>query len=115
MTPTEQEMYMAVLEWMGWTHPTRAECTRDPVHKWRSPVDGCCYDEPPPLTLDWLWACREKLSRGQRYKYLEILDSVVPLVDEDQNASYTDWHLIQVTKEQHLEAITRIVAPQIFK
>jgi hypothetical protein len=44
---TLEKQQVAVAEALRWEPPT--DCTRDPKHPWRSPVDGCCYDSPPDI------------------------------------------------------------------
>lgn len=97
---TQQEMHIALCEWMGW---------KNLGYGWESPKGSIgfaktCHDLPP-LTLDWLHECEMKLDTCQFIDYCILLKEAV----------HGDHAAIHATKEQRLEALCRTLFPERFK
>ena len=73
---TDQEINIVIAEACGWTAPD--DCTRTPKHKWKSPLDGCCYDQIPSYTTDL----------NAMHEAEKILDPIIP---ENVNVYSDTW------------------------
>lgn len=94
---TQQEMHIALCEWMGMTH--------------REIINAIRGEGPqlPPLTLDWLHECVQRLNPEQLRAYrFRLLDLVCP--NYRGGLAITD-----ATKEQRLEALCRTLKIGAFK
>jgi hypothetical protein len=83
------------------------QCWHTPEGKWPANL--------PPLTLDWLHECEEKLSGVQYGKYCTCLLSVFYSSHNDVASLIMQYRgAMHATKEQRLEALCRTLFPERF-
>lgn len=111
---TQQEMHLALCEWMGGYHKPTPEEVKSGVY----------YQYEPLLTLDWLHGCEMRLDNEKNLidekegwetqldRYLNMLEMVCESACPEDDLY---WFTVTATKEQRLEALCRTLWPERFK
>jgi|SRR5882672_3568565 len=112
MTTTEQLIFVCE-KLLGWKYlPSSQDGELEPCYKWMSPAGihavGQFHDSLPPLTLDLIWECEEKLDDVQQRKYAMIVHKRVNAGDTfGRGLNY--FRVKHATKEECLAALVETI------
>lgn len=104
----ESEQRIAIAEACGWAHPT--DCARENPHKWKSPLDGCCYDGVPDYLndLNAMHEAEKSLTELEKIEFAEHLAQALKFDDdyyEGWDVGLADFFsLAHATAPQHAAA-----------